>query len=52
MGLGTAENVDPAYAKVKVAAIDARLQSLDEETKRLKAQRTAWVKHLPKTTEK
>lgn len=50
MGLSTAENVDPAYATVKVAAIDARLAAIDEETDRLKKQRAAFAKHLPKKT--
>lgn len=50
MALSTAEKVDPTYAKVRVDAIDAKVASMDEERKRLVAQRDALAKFIPKTS--
>lgn len=42
------ENVEPAYASVKVAGIDQRLADIEVEKKELAEQRKLYAPHLPK----
>lgn len=42
------ENIEPAYAQVKTAEIDARLSAIDEEKKQLTEKRKLYAPHLPK----
>lgn len=41
-------NVEPAYAGVKVAEIDARLEALDAEKVSLNERRKLYAPHVPK----
>lgn len=48
--MGKPENIEPAYAGVKVAEIDARLADLEAEKKSLTEKRKLYASAVPKRT--